>query len=584
MQAHQSLPKLMIKVIVASFSLFCAIFMTANATVKLAMHDAQGAGKVFLADGRPVICFAQDEVQGAAVTWALPSPLEPGWHTVVLSFGPEEKSRKLIDFECVCPDGTPTLSVNLYHVPSKVGSKPSTAIGVYLTKATSVICWRKNQSRAMKSTPLLGLSIHPGRPGQEQACMEVVVAPSQSGKVQIPENLGGGLIRAVSAHPVSLQWSQADGKSFTTPLSVETNAYLDANLTDIKVSGEPVTHIQLERRFESKSPIDATGLDRPVIPLFGEGRRQHRLEITGTHLDPASVRIADFPNGATMAAVLSWDDGIPQDKPAAELMHRHGWRASFFFNRKSPMVERWKELEDLGMEVASHSWSHPFYALQSPERCRDESVLMRLFLESKVSHPVVSFAYPFNYGPAYDSRGDYVLRSQQEAGYLSGRSTLNGPLALDALGEPLAMKTDAHFLAGGKVIESAWNRAASTPRGVFYVWGHTYEIVSKQDWAAFEAFLKSYGRRPNVWYASQGDLMVWKHLREGIHISASGDSTRMEISIDAPMLHSWWASRIPIAVRTPGKVLSATSDGKQVPLVNGELQVLPSSVHPVGGS
>jgi hypothetical protein len=562
----------MIKVLVAFVPLFCAAFMTANATVKLAMHDAQGAGKMFLPDGRPVICFAPDEVQGAAATWTLNSPLEPGWHTVELSFGPEEKSRKLIDLECLDPDGTPTLSVNLYHVPSKMGSKPSTAIGVYLTKATSVIRWRKNQSRAMKSAPLLGMSIHPGRPGQEQACMEVVVAPSQSGKIRIPENLGGGLIRAVSAHPVSLNWSQADGKSFTTPQSVETNAYLDANLTDIKVSGEPVTHIQLERRFESKSPIEASGLDRPVIPLFGDGRRQHRLEIIGTDLDPASVRLADFPNGATMAAVLSWDDGIPQDKPAAELMHRHGWRASFFFNRKSPMVERWKELEDLGMEVASHSWSHPFYPLQSPERCRDESVLMRLFLESKVGHPVISFAYPFNYGPAYDSRGDYVLRSQQEAGYLSGRSTMNGPLALDALGEPLAMKTDAHFLAGRKVIEAAWNRAASTPRGVFYVWGHTYEIVSKQDWAAFEAFLKSYGRRPNVWYASQGDLMVWKHLRDSAKLDVSGDAGRLIIRVDCEDLDPWWAGRIPMAIRVGGNVTRVTRNQKAFPVTGDHIE------------
>lgn len=578
---HASLPRLptlMIKALVAFVPLFCAAFMTANATVKLVMHDAQGSGKMFLPDGRPVICFAPDEAKGAAATWKLNPPLEPGWHTLELSFGPEEKSRKLIDLECLDPDGNPTLSVNLYHVASKVGSKSSTGIGVYLTKPASAIRWRKNQSRAMKSAPLLGMSIHPGRPGREQACMEVVTAPSQSGEIRIPENLGGGLIRAVSAHPVSLQWFQADGKSFTTPESVETNAYLDADLTDIKVSGEPVSHIQLERRFESKSPIDATGLDRPVIPLFGEGRRQHRLEIIGTDLDPASVRIADFPNGATMAAVLSWDDGIPQDKPAAEWMHRHGWRASFFFNRSSPMVERWKELEDLGMEVASHSWSHPFYPLQSPERCRDESVLMRLFLESRVGHPVISFAYPFNYGPAYDSRGDYVLRSQQEAGYLSGRSTMNGPLALDALGEPLAMKTDAHFLAGKKVIEAAWKRAAGTPRGVFYLWGHTYEIVSKQDWAAFEAFLKSYGKRPDVWYASQGDLMVWKQLREDVRISARGDSTRMEITIDVPLLHSWWAARLPIGIRAPGKISKATSVGMPVSSVNGELQFQISSV------
>ena len=451
-------------------------------------------------------------------------------------------------------------------------SRPVAVLGIYLRNSATAVRWSKNQDRSMNSAPLLGMSIKAGRPSAGDACMEAMVAPVKSGKIDIPKDLGSGLMRAVSPRPISLKWAQTDGKSFTTPAALDTTAYLDSDLMEISAVGESIDQLSLERRFESKSPVSAAGLDRSVIPLIGNGRQQYRMEITGNNLDPKSVRIADFPDGARMAAVQSWDDGIPQDKRAAELLRKWGWRASFFFNRNSPMVDHWKEFEDLGMEVASHSWSHPFYPMQSPQRCRDESVMMRLFLESKVGHPVISFAYPFNYGAAYDSRGDYVLRSQREAGYLSGRSTLNGPLALDNLGEPLAMTTDAHFLAGRERIQAAWNRAAATPRGVFYIWGHTYEIVSDADWAGFEDLLKTYGRKPATWYASQGDLMVWKQLRETTKLTVSGDTNRLQIQLDCADLHPWWAARVPLAIKASGQLTGATANHLELPLINGDIQ------------
>jgi peptidoglycan/xylan/chitin deacetylase (PgdA/CDA1 family) len=547
-------------------------FTMAAAAVNPAMHDAAGSGKVFLPDGRAVIRFDATAPKDASATWALKSPLEPGWHTVELGFGPEQDTRKLIDLEFLDPTGAPILAVNLYHAPSRTGELPVAALGIHLTRTAMAIRWRKNQARNMQSAPLLGLSIKPGRPADGRAFMEAVDAPFRSGRMVVPGELGGGLLRAVSPHPVSLKWTQADGVSFTTPAALETTAFLTADLLELSLIDGRNEALLLERRFETKSPVSAVGLDRPVIPLMGAARQHHTLEITGTNLDPKSVRIADFPGGARMAAVQSWDDGIPQDKRATELLQKWGWRASFFFNHHSPMVGRWKELEDLGMEVGSHSWSHPFYPLQSPQRCRDESVLMRLFLESKVGHPVISFAYPFNYGAAYDARGDYVLRAQREAGYLSGRSTLNGPLTLDCLGEPLAMKPNAHFLAGRDRIEWDWQRAAATPQGVFYIWGHTYEIASEADWAAFEDLLKTYGRNPSTWYASQGDLMVWNLLRDTTKLAVSGDANRLVVRMDHGSLHPWWAARVPLAIRVSGQVSRATADGKALSLSGGEIQ------------
>jgi peptidoglycan/xylan/chitin deacetylase (PgdA/CDA1 family) len=540
--------------------------------VRLRMEDAEGPGKTTLAGGRAAIAFEAAAPNGASAVWKLAPPLAAGWHTVELEFGPENNTRKLIDFQCLDAAGDPVLSLNLYHAPSKTGGEPVCRFGIHLPAPASAIRWRKNQTRNMRSAPLLGLSLKAGRPAAGSGFMEALALVVEPDKIRFPPELGGGHLRMVTDKPVSLRWNQAGGKSFVTPVAVETTAFLTEDLAELRLVGGAPQRALLERRFESPSPVSAKGLEKPAIPLFGKKRRQYVIRIAGEDLDAAKVSLADFPGGARMAAVQSWDDGIPQDKRAAELLHRHGWRATFFFNHHSAMVDRWKELADLGMEIGSHSWSHPFYPLQSPRRCHDESVLMRRFLESKTGHPVISFAYPFNYGPAYDAQGDYVLRAQQDAGYLSCRSTMNGPLSLDDLGDPLVMKANVHFLADRDRIEAEWLRAANATRGVFYLWGHTYEMGKDVDWNSFEEMLRYYGRRPGVWYAAQGDLMVWKLLRDATRVTASGDARRLTVRVDAPALHPWWAARVPLAIRVPGATM-ATAGGKVLPVVNGEMQL-----------
>jgi hypothetical protein len=556
----------------ACLAILAASLAITVAGVNPAMHDAVGDGKTKLPDGRPAIIFDANAPNGASASWNLSSPLQAGWHTVEIGFGPENQTRKLVQFECLDAGGTAILSLNLYHAPSRSGKEPFCMTGVFLTQPAAAIRWRKNQQRAMKSAPLVHLRIHEGRPADGSAFMEAVALNRQGDLFTFPADFGGGHLRGVCTKATALRWSQAGDRSFDTPASTETTAWLDGDLTKLQYLGSDPGLSHLERRFEATSPVDSAGINRPLIPLLSGNRSKHVIHVRGSNLDPSKVTLADYPGGAKMAAILSWDDGIPQDKPAAELMHRHGWRASFFLNHHSPMVARWKELTDLGMEIGSHSWSHPFYPLQSPSRCRDESVVMRKFLESKVNHPIISYAYPFNYGPAFDADGDYVLRAQRDAGYLSCRSTLSGPLALDALGDPLALKTNGHFLMGRDKIEAEWQRASRTRLGVFYIWGHTYEIAKDEDWKSFEDLLLTYGKRPEAWYASQGDLMVWKLIRNETHVSASGDSRQMKITIDTPDLHPWWAARVPLALHVSGTDLKAEADRVELPVLNGDVQ------------
>lgn len=544
-------------------------FQLAGAESNLVLDTSDGIARTRLADGSPAVVFDSSAPLGSFVRWNLAQPMEIGWHTVELEFGPELNTRKLVDFECQDKAGQALVTVNLYHLPSRIGSEARTRFAVYVPRPAHSIVWRKNQQRAMASAPLKGGWHRTGRPQAGTAALEVVGLSSESDQLVVPSDLGGGHLRLLTDRSVEASWTEAAGTCWNTPAAREVSVHLKRPLERLRVRGSKPHFAQLERRIDLAAPLDPTGLDQPQLECFDSACVEQRIELCGVGLASAHVQLADFPGNARMAAVQSWDDGILADLRTAELLQRHGWRGTFFFNRHSQLIEKTERFAAMGMEVGSHSWSHPFYPLQSPRRCRDESVLLRRFLETKTRYPVISFAYPFNYGPAYDSEGDYVLRAQREAGYLSCRTTRNRALTLDDLGEPLALDPSVHFLAGAERVAAAWQRASVTPRGVFYLWGHSYEMTQDSEWRAFEEMLRRYGRQEGVWYASQGDLMVWKTLRDQVKLKASGDARRLVVHVRSPRLHRWWAGRVPIAIRVPGQVTKATLDGRELPVERG---------------
>jgi peptidoglycan/xylan/chitin deacetylase (PgdA/CDA1 family) len=90
-----------------------------------------------------------------------------------------------------------------------------------------------------------------------------------------------------------------------------------------------------------------------------------------------------------------------------------------------------RELSDAGMEIGSHSVSHPVLA-----QIEDDDVLRRELHDSKAAiehhtgRPVVSLAYPVGGRAAYDDR---VVAATREAGYRFAFTYGAGPNRLDAL-------------------------------------------------------------------------------------------------------------------------------------------------------
>jgi peptidoglycan/xylan/chitin deacetylase (PgdA/CDA1 family) len=84
-----------------------------------------------------------------------------------------------------------------------------------------------------------------------------------------------------------------------------------------------------------------------------------------------------------------------------------------------------RELSDAGMEIGSHSVSHPVLAqVEDDERLQRELVDSKVAIERHTGRPVVSLAYPVGGPGAYDDR---VVAATRDAGYRFAFTYAAGP-------------------------------------------------------------------------------------------------------------------------------------------------------------
>ena len=126
------------------------------------------------------------------------------------------------------------------------------------------------------------------------------------------------------------------------------------------------------------------------------------------------------------SVVLTFDDGWQtQYDNALPILKKYGDTATFFIytkviNPKHRTFMSWPEVLELdkaGMEVASHSISHPMLTkIIDIEKLRTEIAGSKKILEDKLGKKVNTFAYPFY---MYNSKVSLEIK---KAGYISARA------------------------------------------------------------------------------------------------------------------------------------------------------------------
>ena len=209
---------------------------------------------------------------------------------------------------------------------------------------------------------------------------------------------------------------------------------------------------------------------------------------------------------------LSVDDGHPLDLRIADMLKRHGLRASFYIpihNSEGAPVMTASQARELAQhfDVGSHTMDHRYLTTLTDAAAWRQITEGKTELEQRIGRQVSGFCYP---------GGKYLARHRQmvsRAGFLYARTTRN--LFPNAGHQPLAMPTSLQFYphARSVLIRNFVSQASYATR-----WPAFRAIVREENWLMrlYRLFdhLEQHGRVFHLWLhaADIEHLQLWKAL------------------------------------------------------------------------
>ena len=223
-----------------------------------------------------------------------------------------------------------------------------------------------------------------------------------------------------------------------------------------------------------------------------------------------------FPEGKKKALTFSYDDGEKQDIRLCQLFNKYGLKATFNLNSGLMTVEpsdksskvSLSQISEVyeGHEVAVHTANHPFLEKMTTSEIAVEIFDDKRTLEKYTGYVVRGMAYPFG------TYNDDVIRIAKDLGirYSRGVHSHHG-FALPT--KWLEMPATCHQadekafdIAKTFVEADATADWRSTHGWLFYIWGHSYEYRTEEDWARMERLCAYLANRDDVWYATNIEI------------------------------------------------------------------------------
>ena len=218
-----------------------------------------------------------------------------------------------------------------------------------------------------------------------------------------------------------------------------------------------------------------------------------------------------------------WDDGVVNDIRLIALLRKYKAKATFNLNPGSmpehTAVPRWRKLDEpvwsyngfingkVGLsemkeiyedfQVASHGWLHQGGSAPVDEFFKD-AMDARKYLEDVFQRECRGYAWPC---------GDYTPQAAkrlQDAGFLYGRTTLYTE-DVGVTDAPMHLNASCHHM--DRLFCDKF-RAAKAKNGIFYFWGHSYEMMDCDGlWNQLEQKLAMLAEDPEVQWIDVIDIV-----------------------------------------------------------------------------
>jgi len=245
-----------------------------------------------------------------------------------------------------------------------------------------------------------------------------------------------------------------------------------------------------------------------------------------------------WPGGRFKCLTLSYDDGVVEDRQLVEIMNRYGLCGSFhinggLFDSKDRLGA--SEIPSLyaGHEISAHMRMHPFPTQLTREEILAETLEDRRSLEARAGYPGRGMSYPVG---DYDGRVIEVVRACGIEYARTTQATRQFNLPEDWMRwHPTCHHNECLELAD----RFLGLRQESAGLCCFYVWGHSYEFAHADNWNMIETFARKMGRRDDIWYAT--NIEIVDYIRAVREVRSSVDGTRLY----NPSAQSVWLTTCP---------------------------------------
>ncbi len=229
-----------------------------------------------------------------------------------------------------------------------------------------------------------------------------------------------------------------------------------------------------------------------------------------------------FPGGATHIVTFSYDDGQAEDARLIALFDKYNVKGTFHLNsiRYAEMSET--ELADIrelykNHEIACHTQRHGWPSHMPLPSVVHETLRDRTLLEKIAGYPVVGMSYP------YGDYTDETITTMRSCGIVYSRTTKKPQSFVFALPHDFMTWHPTCHHRDAKSLLDTFLANLEKPAGyapLFYIWGHSYEFRTEEDWAYIEDVVSQLANRKEIWYATNIDIYDYVQAQKQLKISA----------------------------------------------------------------
>ena len=210
-----------------------------------------------------------------------------------------------------------------------------------------------------------------------------------------------------------------------------------------------------------------------------------------------------FPGGKRKALVMSFDDGVVQDRRLVSLFNRHKIRGTFHLNsgkfgRENHITA--SEVKDLysGHEVSIHTVDHPDLTDLDTDAIRSQVSEDRTALEALVGYPIRGMSYPFG------NSNNTVLKVLSDLGIACSRTVCNTGTLNTIPDNPLLWHPTCHHSEAMRFAQQIVN-GSRRETALLFIWGHSYELdagTRNSSWEYMDQVCRLLGDRDDIWYTT----------------------------------------------------------------------------------